>query len=126
MDDPELTAFVIRELGKHRRRSDIVMEVCELNGMDWQAAQKFVYQVAFYNRKSVTARQSPLAIISGAAFVFGGLLLALGSAVAAIQGNNIHYQGIPYLGNVAGIGFGILLSAGGVIGLWDTIKKFIS
>jgi hypothetical protein len=34
-EEQELTAFVIRELGKHRRRRDIVMDVCERTGMDW-------------------------------------------------------------------------------------------
>jgi len=125
MDKQEMTDFVIRELGKHRRRSDIVMEVCERTGMDWQAAQKFVYQVAFESRQRVAARQSPLAIIFGAALVLGGLLLALGGAVTTVQGNSISYWGIPYAGNIAGVGFGIVLIAGGVIGLWDTIKTFM-
>ena len=125
MDDQELTDYVIRELGKSRRRSDVVMEVCERTGMDWQAAQKFVYQVAFENRKSVAARQSPIVLITGVGFVLGGLILALGSAVITVQGISIHYQGVPYAGNIAGIGFGILLIAGGVLGLWDTIKTFM-
>ena len=126
MDEKVIAEFIVRELGKHRRRSDIVMEVCERTGMDWQDAQKLVYQVAFENRKSVAARQSPLAIIFGVAFVLGGLVLALVSAIATVQGISIHYQGIPYAGNIAGVGFGVLLIAGGVIGLWDTIKSFLS
>jgi hypothetical protein len=125
MDDPELTTFVIYELGKNRRRSDIVMEVCERTGMDWQAAQKLVYEVAFDNRKNVAARKSPLAIIFGVAFVFGGLALALGSVMATVQGVSLTYQGIPFAGNIAGIGFGTVLIAGGVIGLWDTLKEFM-
>jgi len=125
MDDQELTEFVIRELGKHRRRSDVVTDVCERTGMDWPVAQKFVYQIEFKNRKQVAARQSPLAIIFGVSFILGGLALALASAIATLQGISFHYQGIPYVGNAAGIGFGIVLLAGGVIGLWDTIKNFL-
>ncbi|GAB4580921.1 MAG: hypothetical protein Fur0022_36650 [Anaerolineales bacterium] len=125
MDDEELTDYVICELGKLRRKSDVVMEVCERTGMEWQAAQKFVYQVEFDNRKKVAARQSPLAIIFGVGFVLGGLILALVSLVATLQGINLHYQGIPYVGNLAGVGFGVVLIAGGVIGLWETIQKFL-
>ncbi|NUM44621.1 MAG: hypothetical protein HUU38_07925 [Anaerolineales bacterium] len=125
MDEQALTDFVIRELGKHRRRSDVVMDVCERTGMDWPTAQKFVYQVEFDNRKVVAARQSPLAVIFGAAFVLGGFALALVSVIATAQGISIHYRGIPYVGNMAGLVFGVLLIAGGVLGLWETIRKFM-
>lgn len=125
MNQEELTDFVVRELGKQRRHSDVVMDVCERTGMDWKTAQKFVYQVAFDNRKRVAARQSPLAIIFGIAFVVGGLALALISVIATIQGISIHYRGVPYVGNILGVGFGVLLLAGGVIGLWDTIQQFM-
>jgi hypothetical protein len=125
MDQQTLTDYVIRELGKSRRRSDVVMDVCERTGMNWQAAQKFVYQVEFENRKKVVVRQSPLAIIFGVSFVVGGLAVALLSGFVALQGVNIPYGGIPYGGNVAGLILGALLIAGGVIGLWETLQKFL-
>lgn len=125
MDKEEMTQFVIRELGKHRRRSDIVMDICEQTGMDWQAAQRFVYQVGYDARKSIAARQSPLAIIFGIAFIAGGLGMALIGIIATARGLSLHYQGIPYAGNIGGVFFGMNLIAGGVIGLWDTIKTWM-
>lgn len=125
MDEQELTDFVIREIGRHRRHSDVVAEVCERAGMEWREAQKFVYQVAYDHRKRVAARQSPLVLIIGGAFVVGGLGLALGGAVVTIRGVNLYYEGIPYVGNVLGVGLGILLVAGGALGLWEEIKKFL-
>lgn len=125
MKDQELHNFVVRELGKGRRRSDVTMDVCERTGMDWQTAQKFVYQVAFERRKEVAARQSPLAIIFGVSFIVGGLGMALLSVFATLQGLVISYQGVPYVGNISGVVLGMLLIAGGVIGLWDTIKQFM-
>lgn len=125
MKDQELQNFIVRELGKSRRRSDVVMDVCERTGMDWQEAQKFVYQVAMDNHKKVAARKSPLAVIFGVSFVVGGFAIALISLIATIQGISIDYRGVPYVGNLGGIGFGLLLLAGGVIGLWDTLKQFM-
>ena len=124
-EERELTTFVIRELGKHRRRSDIVMDVCERTGMEWPAAQRLVYQIAFDHRKKVAARQSPLAIIFGVGFVVGGFALALFSAILILLEINLHYEGISYAGNIAGIGFGVILMAGGIIGLWDTIQQLM-
>ncbi|HNB50857.1 MAG TPA: hypothetical protein PK530_02890 [Anaerolineales bacterium] len=123
MNHKQLTQYIIRELGKQRRRSDVVMDVCERTGMDWPAAQKLVYQVEFDNRQKVAIRQSPLAIIFGVSFVAGGLGLVLLCVFATLLGYSITYRGVPYVGNVAGIIVGILLIAGGVIGLWDTIQK---
>jgi hypothetical protein len=81
--------------------------------------------VAFENQKHVAARQSPLAVIFGVAFVLGGLALALGGTVLIAQGVGVNDEGIPYSGNIAAVVFGIVLIAGGVIGLWETIKKFM-
>lgn len=125
MQEQELHDFVVRELGKSRRRSDVVMEVCERTGMNWQEAQKFVYQVAFDKRKEVAARQSPLAIIFGIGFVVGGFAMVVLTLIATVQGISIDYRGVPYVGNLGGLGFGLLLISGGVIGLWDTLKQFM-
>ena len=123
MNHEQLTQYVIRELGKHRRRSDVVMDVCERTGMDWPAAQKFVYSVEFDNRQKVAVRQSPLAIIFGVSFLLGGFALVLMSVFATLQGYSLTYRGVPYSGNITGVITGILLIAGGVIGLWETIQK---
>ncbi len=124
MEHEQIAQFVVEELGKHRRRSDVVMEVCERTGWDWPRAQKFVYQVAYERRKAVAARQSPLVIVFGVTFVIGGLLLALLSALTALTGISIDVEGVPFLGNVMGVGIGIVLIAGGAIGLWQKIKTF--
>lgn len=77
----ELTALIIKELGKHHDREAIIMTVCEKGGLSWSQAEKLIQEVEVENKRSITMRQSPLLIgisvvtvIAGMVFVGYGLL----------------------------------------------------
>ena len=60
MNQQEATDFVIRELGKHRQRNDIIQKLCEDVGMNWSQAEKFMRQVEAENKSAIALKQSPL------------------------------------------------------------------
>jgi hypothetical protein len=126
----EATAFVIRELGAHRKRNDIVMALCERMGMSWQQAEKFVSQVEHSNRKAITAGQTPLYLIISVVLILlgvGGIMygvqyvMSLGSI---LQGDIVSQLFSLRTGYVAiGSLFGGLASAGG--GIYGFIQAAI-
>jgi len=67
MDQNAATQYVIRELGRHTQRNDIIMRLCEQLKCSWPDAEKFIRHVEQNNRKAIVARQSPLLILIGLA-----------------------------------------------------------
>lgn len=123
--DTDLTDFIVRELGKHRRRSDITADVCERSGLAWAEAQRLVYQVAYEQRKQVAQRQSPLVLFLGFGLIAAGVFLAAAGVATLVGGISFPLNRVPYLGNLVAVGFGVVLIAGGVIGVWERIKTFL-
>jgi uncharacterized membrane protein len=78
MNNPDITQYVITELGKHRNPNDIVMEVCERSGMKWSDAQQFMQRVQSEYRSEITGRQNPLLIVMGVTAVIAGLAVSIG------------------------------------------------
>jgi hypothetical protein len=76
MDQNAATQYVIRELGRHTQRNDIILYLCEQLKCSWSDAEKFIRDVEQKNRKTIAARQSPLLIVIGVFTVIGGLVLA--------------------------------------------------
>jgi len=123
MNEEKIKAYIIRELGRHKKREDVIYAVCEKTGLSWAEAQRLVYEVAYEGRKSIAARQSPLVIIFGSAFVIGGFGLAIFSLVAFFQtlASDI---GIPDYRSLVTLVLGLAMMAGGIIGLWEKIRSF--
>jgi len=76
MDQNTATQYVIRELGRHTQRNDIIMRLCEQLKCSWPDAEKFIRYVEQNNRKAITVRQSPLLILIGIGTVIAGLATA--------------------------------------------------
>ncbi len=77
MTQDEATAFVIKELGRHRNRNDILMTLCEQGGMSWKQAQQFVGRVESRNKRAITAGQSPFLMVISLVLILlgvGGIL----------------------------------------------------
>jgi len=124
MTDEEIADYIVTQIGKHRQRSDIAIEVCELTGMDYREAQKLVYQVAYEKRKAIAARQSPLMVIFGVGFLLVGVVLLfiylVLPLIAVASGTNY----IPRPSSIYYIGMGFALVFAGILGLWQTIRQF--
>lgn len=128
MQKEEITAYVIKELGKHHSRDEIIHNLCEQTGMKWPEAEKVVRQVAAEHSQEIKARQSPLVIALGVISIIGGVGLIIYCAAYFLS---FTQENIP---NVAGNGrgaiyaigalfTGITLIAGAMIGLRKTIQE---
>lgn len=126
MNQQEATEFVIRELGKHHQKNDIIQKVCEsVDGMNWGEAEKFVQRVEAENRSAIALKQSPLVTFIGISTVILGLGLTLWVAFETLQGYIIFFLSfpVPYLGNVFYFLLGLAMTGGGIWGMWDTIVR---
>jgi hypothetical protein len=123
MNRQEATNFVIRELGKHRQRNDILQKLCETGGINWKEAEKFIEQVEAENMGAIALRQSPLVTLIGICTALGGLGLMIWVALATLQGTIIFFLNIPYLGNLSYFFTGLVMMVAGLWGMWETILR---
>lgn len=73
--DSELEQSILRSLLKSRKQEDIIMELCEKNGMSWNEAQRLVARLASRHRKKLVTRQNIFQIPITLAAVLAGLVL---------------------------------------------------
>jgi hypothetical protein len=124
MDPARLTEEVVRDLSRHRSRNDIILHMCHTTGMDWKQAEAFVQQVERTHKQRIAGRQAPLLIVLAVIAVVGGLSTVVAMVDATLQGTSIYLPTlpIPYLGNAAYLGLGVLGVAGGLLGLARWIR----
>jgi len=124
MDQAEATEFVVRELGKHRSQDDIIRALCEQAGFNWKQAQQFVKRVEAEHGNRIAMRRSPILVIIGLGTLLIGVGLTLWVTLETLQGTIIFFisMPIPYLGNLVYFITGLGMIAGGIAGLWSTIK----
>jgi hypothetical protein len=132
---PELEEYILDELGKNRRDSDVVLGVVEKTGMEYRQAQRLVSRVGARNYKKVTSRQNCLIIPLALVALVAGLVLLGASVIEAYQirfllpsPNNLNMeqvQAVVERGRDLPWAFitGLALSVGGCIGLISAIRK---
>ncbi len=123
MNKQQATDFVIRELGRHRQRNDIIQKLCELGGVDWREAEKFVQQVEAENSSAIALKQSPLVTIIGLGTALAGLGLMLWMVGETLHGTVFILFYVPWLGNLTYFFTGLAMMVGGIWGMWETILK---
>jgi hypothetical protein len=79
----ELTDFVIRELGQHASRNEILYALCQMGGMSWPQAEAFVRDVEISHRRAIARRQGPIVVIIG--------------IVTAVAGAALFFYNFPFL-----------------------------
>ncbi len=125
MNKQQATDFVIQELGKHHQRNDIIQKLCEVGGISWGAAEKFVRQVEAENRSAIALKQSPLITLIGICTAIAGVGLMIWVVTETLQGYIIFFLSfpVPYLGNIVYFFTGLAMMVAGLWGMWDTIVK---
>ena len=119
----ELTAFIIKELSRHRNRKDIVQRICEREGLNWKDAERLITLVEANHSRTIATRQTPLLLFLS----IGTLLLGIGLLVFNMQillalfqndvlGQLLSLQSSYYrmIGLLSGLG----MTVGGLVGLW--------
>jgi hypothetical protein len=91
LQDTQLMEFILERLGKSRKRSDVVMAVCERANLSWDEAERVVGQAAIQKDSQGAVRVSE-------GMMFVGILMAVcGFVLAAIYGLPMMAQvGAPY------------------------------
>jgi ABC-type phosphate transport system permease subunit len=131
MNDEELTTMIIKELGKHHDRQEIVRKICEQTSKSWSEAEQFLAAVETQNRRKIAVRQGPLLMLLS----IGTLLLGIGlvaynlEILVAIFSQDLlsqiasartgYYRLIELLTGAAMI-------IGGFWGIWTTLGSFFS
>ena len=128
MDEQVATAFVIRELSRHKNRNDIIMALCQHDGLSWSQAEAFVAQAEQTHKRKIAGGQAPLFIILGLGIIIAGLYLIVRYTVATLNGAIIFQWPlpIPYLGNATRVGTGVAMVIAGFFGILKTIWDMLA
>ena len=119
----ELTAFIIKELSRHRNRKDIVQRICEREGLNWKDAERLITLVEANHSRTIATRQTPLLLFLS----IGTLLLGIGllafnmQILLALFQNDVMGQLLSLQSNyyrMIGLLTGLGMTVGGLVGLW--------
>jgi hypothetical protein len=69
---PELRKWVVGALSGHKKPNEIIFQLCQRTGWDWNLAKRFVEQVIEMDQKEVHQRRMPLLVGIGILFVITG------------------------------------------------------
>ena len=132
MDKEKATEFVIKELGKHHDRNEIIRALCEQMGLNWGEAGKLVQEVEAGHGRAIAARQSPIIIVFGVGLLIVGLGITCYSSVFLISffqsghdalsiDNALDMRSAYY--RFGSLALGISMIIGGLVGSWQTIAS---
>lgn len=123
--DQDLNTFIVKELKKHRRRTDIVQKVSERSGLRWRDAERITLLVEAHHRRNLSRPRTPWLLFLS----IGILLLGIGLIAVNLQvlleffrqempGQITSLQSSSYhlIGFLTGVG----LTVGGMVGLWKS------
>ncbi len=119
----ELTTFIVKELGKHHDRKEIVREVCEQSQLNWKEAEQLIALVEAQHKRTIAVQQTPLLLFLS----IGTLLIGIGLLAFNMQillaffqkdlfAQILSLQSSYY--RMAGLITGLGMTVGGMVGLW--------
>lgn len=119
----ELTTFIIKELGKHHDRKDIVRKLCEQSQLDWKEAEQLIALVESQHQRTIATRQTPLLLfLSIGTLLIGIGLLGFNMQILLAFFQKDLFAQVLYLQSgyyrVAGLITGLGMTVGGIVGLW--------
>lgn len=123
--DQELSTLIVRELKKHRRRTDIIRKVCERSGLRWRDAERITLLVEAHHRRNLSRPGTPWLLFLSIGILLLGIGLvavnlqvlleflyeAMPGQIASLQSSSYHM-----IGFITGVG----LTVGGMVGLWKS------
>jgi hypothetical protein len=69
----ELEKKIIQRLENNDNRNDIILELCESQGLDWNEAESVVDSIQTEHEVDITLTQSPLLVFLALVIFFGGV-----------------------------------------------------
>jgi hypothetical protein len=128
----ELTNLIIKKLGKHHDRNDIISIVCERSTLSWTEAAKLIEQIEVEHGSIIAGRQRPfLILVSAGTLILGiGLLFYNSQFFIGFFQRGVFEQIISLQGGyyrVIGLLTGVGMAVGGLLGLgksvWPLLKE---
>lgn len=123
MDREQQVRFVIKEMRRYRKVNDIIFDLCEKTGGQWNETAAFVHQVIRENAGQIERARQPLIIAIAGVLTLGGLGGVVASLVLTLDGVIIFINFIPYAGNILIFVASLGALAGGLRGLYDLFMK---
>jgi len=129
MNKEELINLIIKELGRHRHRQEIVRKICEASTLSWSEAERLIAEVEEQNKRKIATRQGPLLIfLSIGTLVLGiGLLAYNVELLVAIFNRDLLGQILGLRSGyyrLIGLVTGLAMTIGGLYGIWTTLASF--
>ena len=129
MNKEELINLIIKELGRHRHRQEIVRKICEASTLNWSEAERLIAEVEEQNKRKIATRQGPLLIfLSIGTLVLGiGLLAYNVELLVAIFNRDLLEQILGLRSGyyrLVGLVTGLAMTIGGLYGIWTTLASF--
>lgn len=121
----ELTAIIVKELGKHRKRDRLIQKVCERGGLSWKQAEHLIALIEARHRRTITVQQTPvLLFLSIGTLILGIGLLAFNLQILLAffekdvlqQVLSLQTSSYRIIGLLTGGG----MTVGGMVGLWKS------
>jgi hypothetical protein len=125
--DDKVAKFVIRGLGKHVARNDIIRELTEWRRLAWVDAERLVAQVERKHLRSIALRQGPFFICLAFGSMGGGALFTVGSGYRLYLALTYVSIATPWVLFRDG-GFlltGLAMFGGGLLGVWQIIRAIL-
>ena len=129
MNKEELINLIIKELGRHRHRQEIVRKICEASTLSWSEAERLIAEVEEQNQRKIATRQGPLLIfLSIGTLILGiGLLAYNVELLVAIFNRDLLGQILALRSGyyrLIGLVTGLAMTIGGLYGIWTTLASF--
>lgn len=122
----ELTDFVIRELGQHASRDEILYALCQKSGMMWSQAETFLRDVESNHRQKISRRRAPVLVVVGIVLLVVGVALFFYNFPHLrdlVQNPEDLVRFAPYaLRNVVIQVVSLAMVLGGLLGIWRAIS----
>ena len=126
----ELTNLIIKKLGKHHDRNDIIRMVCEQSTLSWTEAERLIEQVTAEHGSMIAGRQRPfLILVSVGTLILGiGLLFYNSQFFIGFFQRGIFEQILSLQGGyyrVIGLITGLGMAVGGLLGLGKSLLPLL-
>jgi hypothetical protein len=142
MDRPDAApaasdAYILQRLAQAADRDDLILEVCQRNGLDWPAAQALVEAIEARNANQIERKKSPLYFLLSLGAFASGLSLGLAYYLDLAKVFRLatgRTAGLPELFSFAFLYaydlplliMGVTLAAGGLVGLVKSARSMLS
>ena len=131
MNNEDLSNMIIKDLGRHHDRQEIVRKICEQTNLSWGEAENLIAEVEAQNRRKIATRQGPLLMFLS----IGSLLLGIGllaynmEVLIAIFNADLMQQVLSLQSGyyrLASLLTGLGMTVGGLYGVWTTMASFFT